>query len=155
MIAEEMWTLEELASSLTRGGTPVNEIREHFNIQHEHGHSSLRQAVQHHLLQKVSALTKNNSTTQASIDTHFGISMPFCLEEPAEEALAALRVRRKDRDLSEVVAVGSDGLRNLISEHIDQGLSKFVVRPLSAMSADSSWRDELRWLADAVLDLQT
>ena len=76
MKAGEMWTLEELASSLTRGGTPVNEIREHFNIQHEHGHSSLRQAVQHHLLHKVSALTFNNSRTQASIDTHFGIGMP-------------------------------------------------------------------------------
>jgi probable F420-dependent oxidoreductase len=86
---------------------------------------------------------------------HFGISMPFCLEEPPEEALAALRVRRKDRDLSKVVAVGAQSLSGLMSEHIDQGLSKFVVRPLSAMSADNRWREELNWLADAVLDLQT
>jgi probable F420-dependent oxidoreductase len=86
---------------------------------------------------------------------HFGISMPFCLEEPAEQALAALRARRKDKDLSEVVAVGAQDLKRLISEHIDQGLSKFVVRPLSAMSVDNGWRDELNWLADAVLDLQT
>ena len=81
--------------------------------------------------------------------------MPFCLEEPAEQALAALRARRKDKDLSEVVAVGAQDLKRLISEHIDQGLSKFVVRPLSAMSVDHGWRDELNWLADAVLDLQT
>ncbi|MFP6782612.1 MAG: LLM class flavin-dependent oxidoreductase [Gammaproteobacteria bacterium] len=86
---------------------------------------------------------------------HFGISMPFCLEEPTEQALAALRARRKDKDLSEVVAVGAQDLKRLISEHIDQGLSKFVVRPLSAMSVDNGWRDELNWLADAVLDLQT
>ena len=86
---------------------------------------------------------------------HFGISIPFCLEEPPEQALSALRMRRKDRDLSEVVAVGSKDLKLLISQHIDQGLSKFVVRPLSAMSSDKDWRDELNWLADTVLDLQT
>ena len=86
---------------------------------------------------------------------HFGISMPFCSEEPSEQALTALRVRRKDRDLSDVVAVGSRDLKHLISRHIDQGLSKFVVRPLNAMSVDNDWRDDLNWLADAVLDLQT
>ena len=86
---------------------------------------------------------------------HFGISMPFCSEEPNEQALTALRVRRKDRDLSDVVAVGSRDLKHLISRHIDQGLSKFVVRPLNAMSVDNDWRDDLNWLADAVLDLQT
>ena len=86
---------------------------------------------------------------------HFGISMPFCSEQPNEQALTALRVRRKDRDLSDVVAVGSRDLKHLISRHIDQGLSKFVVRPLNAMSVDNDWRDDLNWLADAVLDLQT
>jgi len=86
---------------------------------------------------------------------HFGISIPFGLEAPPEDALAALRKRRKDRDLSEIVAVGEHGLRSLVQAHIDEGLSKFVVRPVNAPSADTPWRDGLRWLADTVLPLQT
>jgi probable F420-dependent oxidoreductase len=86
---------------------------------------------------------------------HFGISIPFSVAEPPEEALAALRQRRKDRDLTDIVAVGVNGLQRLIEEHIEQGLSKFVVRPLDALAAKSTWRDDLRWLADTVLPLQT
>jgi len=86
---------------------------------------------------------------------HFGISIPFSVEEPPEEALASLRQRRKDRDLTDIVAVGIDGLQRLVEEHIEQGLSKFVVRPLDALAAKSTWRDDLRWLADTVLPLQT
>jgi len=86
---------------------------------------------------------------------HFGISIPFCLDAPAESALTALRARRRDRDLTDIVAVGADGLRQLVQAHIDVGISKFVVRPLAATAADSPWRDELRWLADTILPLQT
>jgi probable F420-dependent oxidoreductase len=86
---------------------------------------------------------------------HFGISIPFCIEEPAEDLLETLRVRRKDRDLSEVVAIGSGSLNELIKAHVDNGLSKFVVRPAGILSDTPAWRDELRWLADAALPLQT
>lgn len=86
---------------------------------------------------------------------HFGISVPFSIDEPAEDALAPLRMRRKDRDLSDIVAVGATALQHLISAHVDQGLSKFVVRPLAGLSLNPAWRDELRWLADSVLPLQT
>jgi len=65
---------------------------------------------------------------------HFGISVPFSIDEPAEAALAPLRMRRKDRDLSDIVAVGATALQHLISAHVDQGLSKFVVRPLAGLS---------------------
>ena len=53
------------------------------------------------------------------------------------------------------MAVGADGLRQLVQAHIDVGISKFVVRPLAATAPDAPWRDELRWLADTVLPLQT
>jgi probable F420-dependent oxidoreductase len=86
---------------------------------------------------------------------HFGISIPYCLEEPAETALSTLRQRRKDRDLTDIVAVGANDLQRLAHAHIDEGLSKFVVRPLDALSTTAAWRDDLRWLADAVLPLQT
>jgi probable F420-dependent oxidoreductase len=86
---------------------------------------------------------------------HFGISIPFTLEPPAETALAALRKRRKDQDLTDIVTIGRAGLQNLARAHIDHGLSKFVVRPLDARSPKAAWRDELRWLGDAVLPLQT
>lgn len=85
---------------------------------------------------------------------HFGISIPYCLKEPAETSLNALRQRRKDRDLTDIVAVGANDLQRLANAHIDEGLSKFVVRPLDALAATAPWRDDLRWLADAVLPLQ-
>ena len=50
------------------------------------------------------------------------------------------------------VPVGAAALRALIGRLIDAGLSKFVVRPVAPTT---SWPDELGWLADAVLDLQT
>jgi probable F420-dependent oxidoreductase len=86
---------------------------------------------------------------------HFGISVPFARDTPTESALAAVRQRREDKDVSEVVAVGADHFRALIAAHIDAGLSKFVVRPVDGGGAKTDWRDELEWLAESVLPLQT
>ena len=88
-------------------------------------------------------------------EEHFGISVPFSVEPPPDSALELLRKRRKDRDLSEIVPVGSKPLRTLLNAHIDQGLSKFVVRPVTSLSLGPGWRDDLNWVADAVLPLQT
>jgi len=49
-------------------------------------------------------------------------------------------------------AVGKGPLRELLSRLVDVGMSKFSLRRLSPVRA---WRDELDWLADAVLDLQS
>ena len=87
-------------------------------------------------------------------EEHFGISIPFSETEPQEEALAALRARRADRDLSDVVAVGRGGLRQLVQAHLDVGISKFVLRPLAALDAELDWRADLHRMAEAVLDLQ-
>jgi hypothetical protein len=40
----------------------------------------------------------------------------------------------------------------MIKGYVDAGLSKFVLRPLGPVG---SWGEQLGWLADAVLDLQT
>ena len=43
-------------------------------------------------------------------------------------------------------------LQLFLGEHIEAGLSKFVVRPVAEVS---SWEDETAWLAEALLDLQS
>ena len=85
---------------------------------------------------------------------HFGISIPYARHAPPETAISALRARREDKDLSDIVAVGRAQLRELIGAHIDAGLSKFVLRPSNALDAAADWRTDLDWLAEAVLDLQ-
>ncbi len=84
---------------------------------------------------------------------HFGISMPFARFEPDPVSVEALRKRRADREISEVLPVGGPALVSLLGAHINGGLTKFVLRSLSGPSVD--WRDDLSWLADTVLSLQT
>lgn len=48
--------------------------------------------------------------------------------------------------------VGAGALRDLVEELVEEGMSKFVVRRAAPVA---SWPDELDWLAEAVLDLQT
>jgi probable F420-dependent oxidoreductase len=85
---------------------------------------------------------------------HYGISIPVARHEPPESAIGALRARRKDSDLTDIVAVGTRNLRALIAAHLDAGLSKFVLRPSNALDPEADWRADLDWLAEAVLDLQ-
>lgn len=86
---------------------------------------------------------------------HFGISIPFARTEMNEEHLSPLRQRRADRDLTGVVATGARPLRDLIDAHCAVGLSKFVVRSLASTDHTADWSDDLAWLADTVLPLQT
>lgn len=86
---------------------------------------------------------------------HFGISMPFAFGDGPPEVLESLRRRRRDRDLDGIVTQDLAGLRDLVSAHIDGGVSKFVLRPLDAMATTCDWHDELARLADGLLDLQT
>ncbi|MFT5393996.1 MAG: putative F420-dependent oxidoreductase [Gammaproteobacteria bacterium] len=86
---------------------------------------------------------------------HFGISMPYSVGPPCPESVAALQQRRKDADVSEILALGSDGLVERIQAYQAAGLSKFVVRPLNPSSNDGAWSDELDWLAETILPLQT
>ena len=82
---------------------------------------------------------------------HFGLSIPYALVD--DELADARRFRRPGGgDPTAHIPVGAPALRSLIGQLTDAGLSKFVVR---RVRQTGSWADELAWLADAVLDLQT
>jgi probable F420-dependent oxidoreductase len=83
---------------------------------------------------------------------HFGMSIPYAQATPPAELLTPLTTRRPDVDPLAFVPVGRAGLRELIGNYVDAGLSKFVIRPLAPVA---SWAEEAAWLADAILDLQT
>jgi hypothetical protein len=81
---------------------------------------------------------------------HFGLSIP---QAPRDAERARSNGARLGRAADAPLApVGSAGLRDLIAQLTDQGLSKFVVRSVGPIT---SWPDELDWLAGTLLDLQT
>ncbi|HEX4863597.1 MAG TPA: LLM class flavin-dependent oxidoreductase, partial [Acidimicrobiales bacterium] len=82
---------------------------------------------------------------------HFGLSIGYAREPSDLERTIPIR-RRPPVDLAEVVPIGRDALRGLIQDLVASGLSKFVVRRIAPVG---SWEDELTWLADTLLDLQT
>lgn len=94
-----------------------------------------------------------------SIDPeHFGLSIPYARSAPTDEADAAMRARRPDADPRTLLPVGRTALRDLLAAHIDHGITKFVLRPSGSITftdRPAPVDEELAWLADAVLDLQT
>ena len=86
---------------------------------------------------------------------HFGVSLPYSKGPPSATAVATLAERRKDGDVSEVLAIGAGGLSDLVQAYQAAGFSKFVVRPVERSGSGGDWIDELDWLADTVLPLQT
>lgn len=94
---------------------------------------------------------------------HFGLSVGYArrpedVEEAARRRLRVVRPRRPDLDPvdpAELVPVGADGLRRLVAQLADAGISKFVVRPLAPPAGAAGWAEELDWLAETVLGLQT
>jgi probable F420-dependent oxidoreductase len=83
---------------------------------------------------------------------HFGLSIAYARDEPSAETIASLGQRRPGTDLVSLLPIGRDGLRSLIGSLVGEGLSKFVLRPGSPVD---SVDEELDWLAETVLDLQT
>jgi probable F420-dependent oxidoreductase len=83
---------------------------------------------------------------------HYGLSIAYARIAADREGLRPRPGAREDVDPRTFVPVGADGLRALISRHLDAGLSKFVLRPLTPVS---SWEDEAVWLAGAVIDMQS
>jgi probable F420-dependent oxidoreductase len=86
---------------------------------------------------------------------HFGISLPYSIEQPCPQAVETLQLRRTDRDVSQVLAVGATGLVDRLQAYQAAGLSKFVVRPVPSVPTRTNWRDDLDWLAETILPLQT
>lgn len=82
---------------------------------------------------------------------HFGISVPYARAMPSDAAIAAV-MRKSTAAREEILPIGAGELRTLLERHIEQGLSKFVVRPMTLVAG---WDEELDWLADAALALQS
>jgi probable F420-dependent oxidoreductase len=80
---------------------------------------------------------------------HFGLSIGYARQDSDLERASQLRT---STTAQVSVPVGVRALRDLIGALIDQGLSKFVLRSVAPVLW---WPDELNWLADVVLDLQT
>jgi probable F420-dependent oxidoreductase len=64
---------------------------------------------------------------------HFGLSLPVALDGIPETLLASIRRRRPGADPATLVAPGWPGARQMIEQYVAAGLTKFVVRPVSAM----------------------
>ena len=91
---------------------------------------------------------------------HFGMSLAYARAEDDLERAGPLRARlrrlsRHDAERAGPVPVGAPALRRLLEAHVEEGISKFVLRPVAAPSSTEGWSEDLAWLADAVLDLQT
>jgi probable F420-dependent oxidoreductase len=119
------------------------------------------------------AIEEEAGAAGRSIDPeHFGLSIAYA-RSPGDIG-RAVRLRRArlspasgTEDLSELVPVGRDALRSLVARLVEHGLSKFVVRPVAPLALEppgsaresersaTAWSDELAWLTDALLDLQT
>jgi alkanesulfonate monooxygenase SsuD/methylene tetrahydromethanopterin reductase-like flavin-dependent oxidoreductase (luciferase family) len=90
---------------------------------------------------------------------HFGVSIGYVRGDPPEQLLRRVAARRPGAgsrpdttEVGDLVPDGVEGLRQLMGKFLDVGFSKFVVRPVSP---PTSFREELKELADGVLDLQT
>lgn len=83
---------------------------------------------------------------------HFGISIPYSRLEPPPAATANVARQNPDVARADILPVGPVELVSLLRRHIEEGMSKFVLRP---MDLPDGWPAELDWLAEHVLPLQT
>jgi probable F420-dependent oxidoreductase len=84
-------------------------------------------------------------------DDHYGLSLGVAPTGVTDTQLAAARRRRPDTDPTELVADGWPHARTLLEQHIQGGLSKFVIRPLGNVPYD----DFLAGFQNELLPLQT
>lgn len=104
----------------------------------------------------VAAIRRAADAAGRAIDPeHFGLSIAYARDEPDEAVLAGLRARRPDLSPADLLPVGADGLRRLLDRLVAAGLSKFVLRPGTPPGGPAAVDDELAWLADTVLPMQT
>ena len=98
---------------------------------------------------------------------HFGVSIGYTRGGVPARVLERVVARRshirtvptdgtpgtpEPADPRDLLPDGIDALRGLVKRFVDVGFSKFVVRPVAV---PDSYHDELNWLADGLLDLQT
>ena len=83
---------------------------------------------------------------------HFGISLAVATEGIPAELIASVAERRPDADPARLVAASWPDARRMIEAYVAAGLSKFVVRPASALPEPGRFLD--RFLSE-MLPLQT
>jgi probable F420-dependent oxidoreductase len=103
--------------------------------------------------EKADAIRNLASSAGRVIDEeHYGALVPYVSErarKDAEPILAAIGVRRPDRDPSRLVVFESDGqMRARLEEFIAAGASKFVLVPIVP---PPDWREELARLFETVV----
>src|SRR5580692_3424707 len=72
---------------------------------------------------------------------HYGLSVPVALDGIPDPLLASIRRRRPAADPGTLVASGWAGVRQLIEQYVEAGLSKFVIRPAAAPDSLGSFVD--------------
>ncbi len=100
------------------------------------------------------AIEKAAASVGRSIDgEHFGISIPYA-RSPLDDRTVAGVLGRAEAGVerADVLPVGSTEIVALLRRHINAGLTKFVLRP---MSLHDGWDAELDFLAEHALPLQT
>jgi probable F420-dependent oxidoreductase len=89
-------------------------------------------------------------------DDHFGVLIPYTLDDVPDVLLAQLARRRPDLDdPAELVPVGWDALTDTIKRFVDVGTTKFVVLPVNEPSDPTAWDTHLTDAAEALLPLET
>ena len=83
---------------------------------------------------------------------HYGVNLFYVTDDPPTEIVERLAARRKDGDVTGLIPVGPDGIKERVDEWLDAGFSKFLLRP---MVPPSDWTTELEMLADEILPLTT
>jgi probable F420-dependent oxidoreductase len=87
---------------------------------------------------RAAVATINAAADQAgrSVDQdHFGTSLAVAFGGIPDALAASIRRRRPDADPATLVADGWAGAREMISAHVEAGLSKFVIRPAAQPAA--------------------
>jgi probable F420-dependent oxidoreductase len=75
---------------------------------------------------------------------HFGISLPVATEGIPPELARAVSDRRPDLKAADLVPASWAEARAMIEAYIEAGLTKFVVRPASAVQSFDEFLDEFR-----------
>lgn len=83
-------------------------------------------------------------------DDHFGISIPYA-RQPLSDELIAATLRGTDAERADILPIGQEEVVGLLRRHIDAGITKFVLRPMTLLDG---WDAELDWLAEHTLPLQ-
>lgn len=74
---------------------------------------------------------------------HFGLSLAIGLGALSPELARSVATQRRDVDVADLVPVGWAAARKRISEYVEAGLSKFVVRPAGPVPSHAAFASQV------------